>query len=315
MEAFDVPVSPDRRQARKAASRCAFATVLMSAIAYALMTAYRYFCNDLTVGFLGSDDLVLIANMVATNLIAMPLSRLLLLRRLPKEAALLPDAPGRHPLRFKNLLFYLPCVLAVMYAGSMTGRLVGALFGGFHDVIADAVMDVHPLTALLCAVIAAPIAEELFFRKALIDRLAVHHPADAILLSALLFGLMHGNLTQFLYAFPLGVLLGVIYRQTKNIRYTILLHAAVNTFGGLIPLLLNRAGMLETVSMRLQLLYGSVILGLAVVGVVFLIRFRNRFLPIRSDGPRCARLFFVNAGFLVACVVFLSLFVLNEILL
>lgn len=319
MQFPDMPI-PDAKGARRAASFCAFAAVAETAIAYLFIIAFSFLTRDAAFDSDTYNDLLLIVNAVAVDLIAMPLCWLLLLRRVPKNLS--PEIGARTPLSMKKLLFFLPCAFVLMYAGSLTGKLIDLLFkGGLSDVVFDTMSEVDPWTTLLCAVIVGPIAEELFFRKAMIDRLSAYHPMDAILFSALLFGLIHGNLIQFLYAFPLGVLFGIIYYRTQNIGYTILLHVAVNTVGGLLPVLVQRletAGetnegmaMLGTLA---TMLIGSLTAGLVVVGVIFLIRGRRQFLPIESDVPRFRRPFYINAGFIVACIVFTGLFVLAEIL-
>ena len=50
-----------------------------------------------------------------------------------------------------------------------------------------------------------------------------------MLFSGLMFGLFHGNLNQFVYAFVLGLCFGFIYVKTGNIRYTIGLHMLDDT--------------------------------------------------------------------------------------
>ncbi len=311
---------PDPRAARRAASLCAFAAVVVVAIGQTLMVLYAVLTRDLALEEQLAANLELIANTVMLDLIAMPLSWLLLLRRIPKNPASESGGAERTPLRVPTLLFFFPCIYALAIAGSILGRIAGLLGGELVDPATEAVLATDPWVTLLCAVILAPIAEELFFRKALIDRLSAYHPMDAILFSALLFGLIHGNLTQFLYAFPIGVLFGIIYWRTKNIRYTILLHMGMNTLGGLLPQLVQRlqdsggtdgaAAMLGTLA---TMLLGLVTIGLVAVGAVILIRYRKRFLPIESDLPRVRKPFYLNAGFIVACIVFLGLFVLSEI--
>lgn len=309
----EILVIPDQKQARRTASLCAFATVAVHLIATGLMMLCSYLLRSGAVSVQATENLELILTTIINDLIAMPLCWLIFLKRLPKNEALAPDAPDKTPLRFGTLLFYLPCVYALGYAGALTGKLVGLLFeGGLTDVIGDVVSNVNPWITLLCTVIVGPVAEELFFRKALIDRLSRFHPTDAILLSALLFGLIHSNLTQFLYAFPIGVLLGIIYWRTKNIRYTILLHMLMNTLGGLLPLLLGSAFATQVFREIGTMLYGLAILGLVVVGIVFLIRFRKRFLPIASPLPRCRKPFCLNVGWFVACAVFVAMFVYIE---
>jgi len=312
-------IIPDRDGARRAASLCAFAAVAVIAIGQALVILYSYLTRGLAIKEQLATDLLLIANTVVMDLIAMPIAWLLFLRRIPKASAMESGGAERTPLRVSTLLYFFPCVYALAVAGSIPGKIAGMLGGDLNDPAAALLVSMDPWAVLLCTVILAPIAEELFFRKALIDRLSAYHPMDAILYSALLFGLIHGNLTQFLYAFPIGVLLGIIYWRTKNIRYTILLHMGMNTFGGLLPLLVQRlqgagetsegVAMLGTLAM-LQL--ASLTIGLVVLGVIFLIRGRRRFLPIESGNPRYRKPFYLNVGFIVACIVFIGLFILTE---
>ena len=305
---------PDAKGARRAASLCSFAAVAEITIAYALLIPTTLLTRDISMSDQMRSNLSLIINTAVIDLIAMPLCWLLLLL-IPKDAS--PEIGTRTPLSFKKLLFYFPCAFVLMLAGSLTGRLIDALLGGdLSNVVSDTMSAVDPWVTLLCAVIVGPIAEELFFRKAMIDRLSAYHPTDAILLSALLFGLIHGNLTQFLYAFPLGVLFGIIYYRTQNIGYTIVLHVVINCCGGLLPQLLTmleeRAP--EYASSLVSLLYMQFVLAMCVLGIIFLIRRRRAFLPIPSDVPRFRRPFYINAGFIVASIVFTALFVLTEIL-
>lgn len=321
METQFTEIIPDRDGARRAASLCAFAAVAVIVIANALMILYLYLTRDLVLKEQIGTDLQLIVNTVIMDLAAMPAAWLLFVRRIPKNPVLESDGAERTPLRVPTLLFFFPCVYAVAVAGSLPGRIIGLLGGDLSDPVAAAVLAVDPWVTILCTIILAPIAEELFFRKALIDRLCAYHPMDAILYSALLFGLVHGNLTQFLYAFPIGVLLGIVYWRTKNIRYTILLHMGMNTLGGLLPQLVQRlttAGETNEVAAMLgalaTMLLGSLTIGLVVVGVIFLIRSRRRFLPISPELPRFRRPFYLNVGWIVACIVFTGLFVLTEII-
>lgn len=81
------------------------------------------------------------------------------------------------------------------------------------------------------AVLIAPTAEELLFRKLLTERIVKYGELAAVLASGLFFGLFHGNLNQFSYAFLLGLFLGFIYVKTGKLRYTIGLHMAINFIG------------------------------------------------------------------------------------
>jgi len=73
------------------------------------------------------------------------------------------------------------------------------------------------------------IVEELVFRGVLLNRLSTWMPAwVAVLASSIIFGLIHFNLIQILYAIPMGALLAVAYMRTRNMWIPIIGHIAFN---------------------------------------------------------------------------------------
>ena len=161
-------------------------------------------------------------------LVAIPLGYIIL-RPLPKLTA------PQQSISFGRLLGYLAMSYAVMYIGSIIGTLLNAGLAGLKGQEL-----VNPLEELLTGAnlyfelvfvgLLAPIFEELVFRKLLLDRIRAYGEGMAILVSGLTFGLFHGNLFQFFYAFGLGSLFAYIYLRTGRVRYTIILHAIINTF-------------------------------------------------------------------------------------
>ncbi len=88
-------------------------------------------------------------------------------------------------------------------------------------------------TVVIAAVVAAPIAEELFFRRILLGWLDKALPsgngAPAILVSSAAFALAHqGQGLAYLPLLPLGLVLGFIAHRTGTILPCILLHALFN---------------------------------------------------------------------------------------
>lgn len=83
---------------------------------------------------------------------------------------------------------------------------------------------------LLMLVLVGPVVEELVFREAIEGEMLRRgvRPWVAIGISALAFGLVHLNLAQGLYAFPIGILLGIIYYKSGNIILSSLLHILNN---------------------------------------------------------------------------------------
>ena len=76
-----------------------------------------------------------------------------------------------------------------------------------------------------------PICEEIFFRGLLYNGLKKNFkPFVSVVISALLFALMHQNITQFVYQFVLGIALAQIMERTNNLLYPMLLHMSNNLF-------------------------------------------------------------------------------------
>lgn len=73
-------------------------------------------------------------------------------------------------------------------------------------------------------------SEELLFRGVIVTHLKPYGKGFAVLASALLFGAMHMNLSQLLYATAAGVILGIVYVTTNSLWLCILIHFANNLF-------------------------------------------------------------------------------------
>ena len=78
--------------------------------------------------------------------------------------------------------------------------------------------------------IAAPILEELIFRGIILDGLLKKYsPLKSILVSSILFGIVHLNPWQFVTALAIGSLSGWVYYKTRNLMLCIVIHF-VNNF-------------------------------------------------------------------------------------
>ncbi len=84
---------------------------------------------------------------------------------------------------------------------------------------------------LITIVIAAPVIEELIFRGIILDGLLKRYsPVKSIILSSVLFGLVHLNPWQFIGALIVGSFSGWVYYKTRKLTLSILIHAANNLF-------------------------------------------------------------------------------------
>lgn len=85
----------------------------------------------------------------------------------------------------------------------------------------------------LLVVVLGPIYEELIFRGILIDILRKYMNINLVLiLTSLLFGMLHQNIIQISYAFVGGLIYGLIYVYTDNLIYSIIAHSIDNLLGG-----------------------------------------------------------------------------------
>lgn len=179
-------------------------------------------------------------------------------------------------------------------------RFISALRGETIVNPVDSLLEYPDVLNVLLGCVIAPVAEELMFRKLLLDRLRPYGDKFAIIASALCFGLFHGNLYQMFYAFALGLVFGYVALRTGCLWQTILLHAMVNFIStGLIPLL-------ELAGEAGETALGTLIIAAVFLGVVFLI-VRRRELRFDRGGfsfsaKRKWRLFFENPGILFFCL-------------
>ena len=102
----------------------------------------------------------------------------------------------------------------------------------FADMIREIVLEMASDQGLLmftALVIAAPILEELIFRGIMLDGLLrIYSPTKAVIVSSLLFGLVHLNPAQFVGGALVGGFMGWVYVHTRSVMATILIHAAFN---------------------------------------------------------------------------------------
>jgi membrane protease YdiL (CAAX protease family) len=88
------------------------------------------------------------------------------------------------------------------------------------------------IASFLLMVIIAPVFEELVYRGIILDGLLKRYSAfTAIIVSSLLFGIVHLNPEQFIAGFIVGVFAGWIYYKTRNLMLTMILHATINLVG------------------------------------------------------------------------------------
>lgn len=136
-----------------------------------------------------------------------------------------------------GILFLVGAVTAVAANFLITGffSVLQNLYPSESSVLDDAINSIPENSAgmwvfFFCLAVIGPIAEELCLRGLCYNYLRRGFAFwSANLIQALLFAVIHGNVTQGSYAFLLGLAFGWIYEKTRRLSIPIALHIAFNS--------------------------------------------------------------------------------------
>ncbi len=133
------------------------------------------------------------------------------------------------------MTFFAMCIgLGATTLASYANFYIVDIFSDYSDFTQEnfwAVELEHPYQIVIYCIYAAVIpavVEELLFRGTLCRALKVYGKTTAVIVSAVLFALMHTNIEQLLYTLVAGILLGWIYVNTENVIFPIILHFVNN---------------------------------------------------------------------------------------
>lgn len=161
--------------------------------------------------------------------------------------------------------------------------------------------DSDTFSMFLYASILAPIGEEILFRGYVLRSLRPYGKRFAVLGSAVLFGLFHGNLLQTPYAILMGLVLGYV-----AVEYSVIWSIALHMFNNLVL-----ADLLTRLTMNWSdLAYGALNLlllgGSFLASLVILVRNRQQIRDYRKSewiDRRCMKCCFTSGGVLVLMMV------------
>lgn len=142
------------------------------------------------------------------------------------------------------------CIVLTVIVG-VAAQLFPSAFSSYEKLM-DTLDITNSVFAIPYVMLVGPVAEELIFRGVILDRLK---PAFSFwvanALQAALFGIFHMNIIQGLYAFVLGMLLGMVVQVTGTILASMIMHITFNStsiglsmFGTYAPGVYSRAFLL-----------------------------------------------------------------------
>lgn len=208
------------------------------------------------------------------------------------------------PMGVSTFLALIVLTIGAQTVSSLWIGLVETVMNGFGRSVVPMLEGISgessSASMFLYGCIFGPMAEEILFRGFVLRSLRPYGKRFAVLLSALLFAVFHGNLLQLPYAFLMGLLMGY-----AAVEYSIYWALALHMFNNVILAdLFSRLGAFlpETVYYMLDtLVFG----GCAIISVILLIGNRKKIKAYREAewlDRRCLKCFFTNSGILALLI-------------
>jgi membrane protease YdiL (CAAX protease family) len=149
---------------------------------------------------------------------------------------------------------------------------ITSIFGngeGLRDVFEHVMPRAHSQWYIIFIFVGiiSPIFEEIIFRHMLLFPLRKYGDKQAVIITAVLFGAFHGNLTQFLYATVGGLVFGVVTVRTNSLKPAIILHMANNILGVVLAYVQSEYSGAEVIVVNIM--YLLMLAGLVATVVLF----------------------------------------------
>lgn len=149
------------------------------------------------------------------------------------------DAFRVQPARLSNKTFGFIALTTLLgwCVGQILAHTYYAIFGsrGF-DTVSETFNSDNVILVLILAVLIAPISEEMLMRGVIYPMLRFRFSAyTACIVTACIFGLLHGNIVQFIVTIPLSILVAWVYELSRDVTYCALMHMLFNSTAMLIP--------------------------------------------------------------------------------
>lgn len=200
--------------------------------------------------------------------IAVPVLLYFAIRRIPLEEALPFQRAGA--LKTAACVFFgaAVCMLANIPANVVSN--VQKAFGFSGDLPEMPLNDDPRVLVLYVVTIAVipPIVEELLFRGMILQSLRRYGDGFAVVASAILFGLYHGNFIQMVFAFIAGLAMALVVVRTGSLWTSVLIHLINNGVSVGLQMVQRYAG--ENVAARVNTLVMGVMLLLGLAAVIWL---------------------------------------------
>lgn len=175
----------------------------------------------------------------------------------------------------KNAILCLCIGFFVLPFISLISLLVSPLQPNLAEESMNSLQDSGLLFMVIVSAVQPAVFEELTFRGIALHGYRQHGARTALLMSAFLFGMLHMNLQQALYAFALGIVFAFLVQRTGSIFASILPHFTINACNVTANYLSNLAATATTTTTETVTATPTFLQQLMAIGLMCII-----FLPI-----------------------------------
>jgi len=228
------------------------------------------------------------------------------------------------PKRLARALGSFPAMYGLGYGIALLTLLLTMLLSRFslgqsiiEDLFRPATLEpstdiISTLAMMFILVVVAPIFEEFLVRGIIYDALEPYGSGIAIIISSILFGLMHGNMNMLFYTTALGFALGYIRYATRSIFATTVLHAIINSVAAGMLFVLSLSEITYYENKLVNTLFSVYILAMLMLIAIGIIAFIKKIPAIRKykieniwteiGAGRKAAIFFLSIPVLIMLV-------------
>ena len=240
----------------------------------------------------------------------------------------LSDTVATKPVKVNLMIPVIFVGMAVSMTANSASQILAENFTIFGvenkvDMSITVTTGVEAVLYIIATAVVPAFAEEFAFRGIILGSLRKYGDVFSIIASAVMFGLMHRNTTQIVFAFILGLIFGFITCKTNSIIPAVIIHFLNNLYAVILDML-NTTGVIT--DRRYTSIYFLLVALFCILGLLsflYLIKNNKSFFNISDKGnlnyifAEYLSLkdkfvsFFINPGMLIIGIWFITETILN----
>lgn len=196
-----------------------------------ILSNYALLLILLALLFLGRyPDIGIVTNLIIAQLIMMVPALIFALTSYEGAGTVrFNDLLGFHKIKISTLFMVLLFTFLIMPMTTAINAISMLFVDNAVEAISGEVLQMPFLVMLLMIGVVGPFSEEFIFRGIIFRGYKNSGSAlQAVIWSAILFGLMHLNFNQAAYAFAMGIMLALVVEATGSLWSSVIVHMAFN---------------------------------------------------------------------------------------